>query len=294
VSVVITGESGTGKELVARALHDLSGRSRGPFVAINCAAMPPALLESELFGHMRGAFTDAVACKRGLLVEANRGTILLDEIGDMPGEMQVKLLRALQERRVRPIGGQREVAFDARIIAATNRDLAKDVESGRFREDLYYRINVVEIPVPALRDRGHDVLLLAQWFLDRTAERTGRPVRGISSAAAQRLLAYSWPGNVRELENCIESAATLARFQELTPGDLPEKVRGYEPANGAEEQVPVALVTVDELEKQHLLRVLRAVKGNKMRASRILGFDRRTLYRKLERYGLGSPGSLTV
>ncbi len=288
VSVLITGESGTGKELVARAIHDRSPRAGGPFVAINCAAMPTTLLESELFGHTRGAFTDAVSAKRGLLVQASGGTIFLDEIGDMAVEMQAKLLRALQEKRVRPVGGNDEVAFDARLIAATNRDLEEDIEEGRFREDLYYRINVVHMPVPPLRGRGNDILLLAQHFIKRAAERTGRDVQGLSSAAAQKLVGYDWPGNVRELENCIERAVTLTQFQQLKPDDLPEKVRRYEPTSVEPEDVLGELLSVEELERRHIIRVLKAVEGNKTRASKILGFDRRTLYRKLERYGIGT------
>jgi DNA-binding NtrC family response regulator len=286
VSVLITGESGTGKELVARAIHDRSPRASGPFVAINCAAMPSQLLESELFGHTRGAFTDAVAAKRGLLVQASGGTIFLDEIGDMAVEMQAKLLRALQEKKVRPVGGNDEIAFDARIIAATNRELEEDIEEGRFREDLYYRINVVHLPVPPLRGRGNDILQLAQHFIARAAKRTGRNVQGLAGSAAQKLMSYDWPGNVRELENCIERAVTLTQFQQLTPDDLPEKVRRYEPTTTEPDDVLSELLSVEELERRHIIRVLGAVDGNKTRASKILGFDRRTLYRKLERYGI--------
>jgi two-component system, NtrC family, response regulator AtoC len=288
VSVLITGESGTGKELVARAIHDRSPRANGPFVAINCAAMPSTLLESELFGHMRGAFTDAVAAKRGLLVQASGGTIFLDEIGDMAVEMQAKLLRSLQEKKVRPVGGNDEISFDARIIAATNRELEEDIEEGRFREDLYYRINVVHLPVPPLRGRGNDILMLAQHFIQRAAKRTGRNVQGLSGAAGQKLMSYDWPGNVRELENCIERAVTLTQFQQLTPDDLPEKVRRYEPTSTEPEDVLGELLSVEELERRHIIRVLKAVDGNKTRASKILGFDRRTLYRKLERYGIST------
>jgi two-component system response regulator HydG len=248
--------------------------------------MPSTLLESELFGHTRGAFTDAVAAKRGLLVQASGGTIFLDEIGDMAVEMQAKLLRALQEKKVRPVGGNDEISFDARIIAATNRELEEDIEEGRFREDLYYRINVVHLPVPPLRGRGNDILLLAQHFIQRAAKRTGRNVQGLNSSAAQKLMSYDWPGNVRELENCIERAVTLTQFQQLTPDDLPEKVRRYEPTTTEPDDVLGELLSVEELERRHIIRVLNAVDGNKTRASKILGFDRRTLYRKLERYGI--------
>lgn len=286
VSVLITGESGTGKELVARAMHERSPRAPGAFIAINCAAMPAALLESELFGHAKGAFTDAKADKMGLLRQASGGTIFLDEIGDMPMEMQAKLLRALQEKRARPVGGTDEIEFDARILAATNRDLEEDIEDGRFREDLYYRINVVHVPVPPLRARGDDVLLLAQHFVHRAAERAQRSVRGISPAVAERLRVYEWPGNVRELENAMERAVALAKFDEITPEDLPRKIASYESPTVEPRDDAAELPTVEELERRHIARVLKATDGNKTRAAKILGFDRRTLYRKLERYGI--------
>ncbi|HEX7671856.1 MAG TPA: sigma-54 dependent transcriptional regulator, partial [Polyangiaceae bacterium] len=223
-TVLVTGESGTGKELVARALHQKSRRSAGPFVAINCAALPETILESELFGHVRGAFTDARLAKTGLLVGASGGTLCLDEIGEMTPSTQVKLLRALQERTVRPVGGDQEVPFDARIVAATNRDLETDVAEHRFREDLYYRVNVVRVHVPPLRARGNDILLIAQAFIERFAQRSAKAVRGITSQAAEKLLAYDWPGNVRELQNCIERAIALTQFEEITIDDLPAKV----------------------------------------------------------------------
>jgi two-component system response regulator HydG len=226
-SVLITGESGTGKEVVARALHEKSRRRGGPFVAINCAAMPEALLESELFGHARGAFTDATSAKVGLFVQAHGETLFLDEIGDMPLGLQPKLLRALEERKVRPVGATQEVPFDARVVAATNRDLESAVEERRFREDLYYRINVVHIQLPPLRARGNDVLLLAQHFLESFATISGKKVVGVSAAAADKLLAYHWPGNVREVKNCVERAVALTQFAELSVEDLPEKVRDY-------------------------------------------------------------------
>ena len=215
-TVLVTGESGSGKELVARAIHRRSKRNEANVVAINCAALPESLLESELFGHVRGAFTDAKTAKRGLFVEASGGTLFLDEIGEMPLGMQAKLLRALEEKSVRPVGGTAEVAFDARLIAATNKDLESLVEAGRFREDLYYRINVVHIDLPPLRARGNDILELAQYFIVKLAEPMGKSVKGFSSAVADRLLNYAWPGNVRELQNCIERAIALARFDELT------------------------------------------------------------------------------
>jgi two-component system response regulator HydG len=295
-SVLVAGESGTGKELVARAIHVSSRRASGPFVAINCAAMPEALLESELFGHTKGAFTDAKQSRPGLFVQASGGTLLLDEIGEMSLGMQVKLLRALQERTVRPVGSDRETPFDTRILAATNRDLDVEVKERRFREDLYYRINVVRIDVPPLRARGNDVLDLAQSFVERFAAAHHTPVKGLTAPAAERLLAYSWPGNVRELQNCIERAVALARYGLVGVDDLPEKMQpreglvrsardggfGGAAADGEKE----TFVPVHELEKHHVLRVLTAVNGNKTAAASVLGFDRRTLYRKLERYGV--------
>ncbi|MFO0740519.1 MAG: sigma-54 dependent transcriptional regulator [Labilithrix sp.] len=287
-TVLVTGESGSGKELIARDVHKRSKRSSGPFVAINCAAMPEALLESELFGHVKGAFTDAKAPKRGLFVEASGGTLFLDEIGEMPAGMQAKLLRALEERSVRPIGGTTEVPFDARLVTATNRDLESLVESGRFREDLYYRINVVHVELPPLRARGGDVLLLAQHFINKIAPPMGKKVTGFSSAVAERLLSYSWPGNVRELQNCVERAIALARFEELTVGDLPPKVREYKPSFVVvATEDPSDLVTMEEVERRYIQRVMEAVGQNKTQAAKVLGFDRTTLYRKLERYKLG-------
>ena len=283
-TVLVTGESGTGKELAARALHKRSGR-RGRFVAVNCAAMPGNLLESELFGHVQGAFTDAKRARKGLFMEAEGGTLLLDEIGEMDMEMQPKLLRALQERVVRPVGGSREHPFDVRIVAATNRDLEAEVKAGRFREDLFYRINVVNLHLPPLRERGHDVLRLAQAFVEKFAERTGRPVKGLSEAAAAKLLSYDWPGNVRELQNCIERAVTLARFDQLALEDLPEKVRSFQSRRVViDADDPAEMPTLEVLERRYVHKVLEAVGGNKTRAAKVLGVDRRTLYRKLDRW----------
>jgi two-component system response regulator HydG len=287
-SVLITGESGTGKELVARALHQRSARREGAFVAINCAAMPEPLLESELFGHVKGAFTDARQGRTGLFVKASHGTLFLDEIGEMPAGMQAKLLRALQERSVRPVGGETEVSFDTRILAATNRDLETEVEEKRFREDLFYRINVVRIHVPPLRVRGSDVLLLAQHYLKRYSSQGKGRVVGMTSAAADKLLGYGWPGNVRELQNCIERAVALARLDQLGVDDLPEKIREFKSTRVVvESDDPADLLPMEEVERRYVLRVLEAVGGNKTMASQVLGFDRRTLYRKLDGYGLG-------
>jgi len=285
-TVLITGESGTGKELVARALHQHSRRAAGPFVAINCAAMPEPLLESELFGHVKGAFTDARTPRQGLFLKASGGTLFLDEIGELPIGMQPKLLRALQEKTVRPVGSDREEPYDARILAATNRDIETEVEERRFREDLFYRINVVRIQVSPLRARGNDVLLLAQHFVKRFSTESGKPVVGISTAVAGKLLGYAWPGNVRELSNCIERAVALTRFEELSVDDLPEKIRDYRATDLAVPGVDaLELLPMEEVERRYILRVLAQVQGNKTLAAEALGLDRRTLYRKLERYG---------
>ncbi len=280
-SVLIHGETGTGKELIARAIHKQSARASGPFVAINCAAVPANLIESELFGHARGAFTDAKAPRPGLFVEANGGTLFLDEIGEMPIEVQAKLLRALQERRVRPLGSNSEVAFDARIVSASNRDLESEVAEKRFREDLYYRVNVVKIDLPPLRARGTDVIAIAGAILKKLA-----PARSltISPAAGQKLMAYEWPGNVRELENCMERAVALMRFDAVGVEDLPDKVRSYVADRivvSAEDATE--LISLEELERRYVAKVLKMVGGNKSRAAEILGLDRRTLYRKLDR-----------
>ncbi len=291
-TVLVTGESGTGKELVARALHERSKRRAGPFVAINCAALPEPLLESELFGHVKGAFTDAREKRAGLLVDAHEGTLFLDEIGDMPVTVQVKLLRALEERKVRPVGATTEIPFDARVVAATHKDLESAVEEGRFREDLYYRLNVLQIELPPLRARGGDVLLLAQHFLDHFAERSGRRVGALSSAVAEKLLAYAWPGNVRELQNCMERAVALARYEQISVEDLPEKIRNYQRSHVLlASDNPDELVSMDEVERRYALRVLEAVGGNKNMAARVLGWDRKTLYRRLDRWEMEARAS---
>ncbi len=284
-TVLVTGESGTGKELVARALHERGPRKAGAFVAMNCAAMTDTLLESELFGHARGAFTDAKDARVGLFVKAGAGTLFLDEIGDMPASMQAKLLRALEARVVRPVGSDNEVPFRARIVAATNRDLEGEVEEGRFRQDLYFRINVIRIPVPPLRARGGDIVLLAQSFARVLAKRLDKKVTGISVPAAERLIAYPWPGNIRELQNAIERAVALTHFEEIVIEDLPETVREYKrtPLLPSGED-PSEILPMHEVEKRYILRVLEAVGGNKTTAAQLLGFDRRTMYRKLERF----------
>ena len=285
VSALIVGESGTGKELVARAIHKRSVRKDGPFVAVNCSALPEALLESELFGHIRGAFTDAKLPRKGLFQHAQGGTLFLDEIGDLPLSLQPKLLRVLQERAVRPIGADAESPIDVRILAATNVDLEAAVQEKRFREDLFYRLNVVQIELPPLRARGNDVLLLAQHFIERTSARHDKRVEKLTPKAAERLLAYSWPGNVRELQNCIERAVTLTSYDQIGVDDLPEKVRDYRPSQVlVSSDHPDELVSLEEIERRYILRVLDVVGGNKSLAAQILGVDRRTLYRKVEKY----------
>jgi two-component system response regulator HydG len=285
-SVLVTGESGTGKEVIARAIHDHGKRKGGPFIAINCAAVPENLLESELFGHVKGAFTDARGARTGLFAEASRGTLFLDEIGDMPLALQPKLLRALQERKIRPVGGNSEIPIDVRIVAATNKDLEDAIANKTFREDLYFRINVLPVALPPLRARGGDVLLLAEHFVAEFASRTGKAVKGIARAAAEKLLAYQWPGNVRELQNAIERAVALTRWEEIAVEDLPEKIQNYQSSHVVvAANDPSELATMDEVEKRYILRVLDAVGGNRTEASKVLGLDRKTLYRKLLRYG---------
>ena len=284
-SLLITGESGTGKEVVARAVHQRSRRALGPFLAVNCAALPAPLLESELFGHSKGAFTDAHAERRGLFSQARGGTLFLDEIGEMPLQMQPKLLRALQEKTFRPLGSNEEQPFDARVITATNRDLEKAVGEGRFREDLFFRLNVIHVAMPPLRARGSDVLLLAQHFIELFAQQAEKSVVSLDNAAAEKLLAYSWPGNVRELSNCIERAVALTGNEEIAVADLPETIRRFRSAElfapGAD---PSTLTTLEEVERRYILLVLDALGGNKTLAAAKLGLDRKTLYRKLEQY----------
>lgn len=292
-TVLVTGESGTGKELVARAVHARSRRAAGPLVTINCAAMPESLLESELFGHVKGAFTDAKTTKRGLFLEAQGGTLFLDEIGELPLGMQAKLLRALEDRKVRPLGGVAEVPFDARLVAATNRDLETLVAEKAFREDLYYRVNVVHVALPPLRARADDVLALASHFLQRFAQRHQKAIGGLEPGVARRLLGYPWPGNVRELQNCVERAVALSRGDTLTEDDLPPRIRDYEPADVlVASRDPSELVTLEEVERRYIRRVMEAVGGSKSEAARVLGLDRSTLYRKLERDGVRTSRAL--
>ncbi len=282
-SVLITGESGTGKELVARALHENGLRRSGPFVAVSCAAVPAQILESELFGHVKGAFTGAAESRRGIFLDANGGTLLLDEIGAMPIELQPALLRALQERAVRPVGGTREEPFDARVLAATNSSLRHAVTQGTFREDLLFRLEVLNVHIPPLRDRSEDIRELCDHFLRAARARHGRPRLAFSDEALSAILHYSWPGNVRELENCVEAAAALAHDDLIEMHDLPAAVR--EPARPSNGRRP----SLDTLRHQHIERVLRAVGGNVAKAARVLGMDRGTLYRRVKRPGSMRP-----
>ena len=281
VPLLIEGETGTGKELMARALHDASLRADEPFIAVNCAAIPESLVESELFGHVKGSFTDARADRAGLFVQAGRGTLFLDEFGELPLPVQAKLLRALQEGRIRPVGADREVSVVCRVIASTNRDLVAEAKAGRFRMDLYYRVAVIRLAMPPLRERAGDILVLAHHFVGAAAQRMNRRVEGVSTAAAQALLAYAWPGNVRELENVMERAVALTEHTLIVPDDLPAEL--WEAQQPPESRVG-ALVPLDDVERDHILRVLDAVQGNKSAAAEVLQVDRRTLYRKLERY----------
>ena len=278
-TVLITGESGVGKERIARVIHDESARTAGAFVAINCGAVPETLLESELFGHARGSFTGATQDRPGLFEAANNGTLLLDEIGEVPPAMQVKLLRVLQEREVRRVGENKGRAVNVRVLAATNRDLVEEIRAARFRQDLYYRLRVVEIHVPPLRERRDDILPLARTFLAAAAERTGRKGLSFSPSAAHLLLRHDWPGNVRELENVVERASVLATKDRIDVDDLPDEVRAIAaPETGS----PCSLA---EVERKHILAVLHAADGNRAKAAATLGIGVATLYRKLKEYG---------
>ena len=279
-TVLLTGQSGVGKERIARFIHDESGRAGGPFVAINCGAVPENLLESELFGHVRGSFTGATQDRVGLFEAANNGTLLLDEVGEVPPPMQVKLLRALQERQVRRVGENRNRTVNARVIAATNRDLVKEIRAARFREDLYYRLRVVEIQIPALRERREDILPLARAFVADAARRTSRKVSGFTPAAAHQLLRYGWPGNVRELQNAMERAVVLTNRSRIDVEDLPAEV-------GLAVADVVAATDVrplEEVEREYIKSVLRAVSGNRAQAAQKLGIGEATLYRKIKQF----------
>lgn len=280
-NVLITGESGTGKELVAKAIHYNSDRKDAPFVPVNCAAIPEQLLESELFGHMRGAFTDAKADKRGLFEEAQRGTLFLDEISELPLMLQAKLLRAIQEKEIRRVGANKPIAVDVRIIAATNLHLAEEVKAKRFRDDLYYRLNVIELKLPPLRERREDIPILVEAFLKKCAEARGKNVKGVSESALAMLMDYDWPGNVRELENVIERAVTLSRGETIAPDDLPTAVQGARGDRRVLDEAAEKTLSLHEIEKEYIKKILEKTGGNKYQAAHALGIDRKTLYRKL-------------
>jgi DNA-binding NtrC family response regulator len=289
-TVLLQGESGTGKELIARAIHGNSPRRDKPFVPVNCGALPDTLLESEMFGYEKGAFTGAVGTKTGLFESASGGTLFLDEVGELGQALQVKLLRVMQDHEVRRVGGTHSIKVDVRIIAATNRDLEQFVKEGKFRDDLFYRLNVVRITLPSLTERQEDIPMLAHYFLQKCATGTTTPVRGFHPDTMELLNRYRWPGNVRELENAIERAVSLSHGPLLTPDDLPAAIRQAPIYAEAKPESPDATepvcLTLEEVEKRHLVRVLKETKGNKVKASKILGIDRRTLYRMAERFGL--------
>lgn len=283
-SVFICGESGTGKELVARALHRQSRRSEGAFVAINCAALPENLLESELFGHVRGAFTDAREQRKGLFVEANDGTLLLDEIAEMPLSLQPKLLRVLEDHKVRPVGGSNEIDCNVRVLAATHQDLEAAVAAGKFRSDLFYRLNVIQLDLPPLCERGNDILLLALHFIQQLSKRFNKSVVGVSQPAVAALLAYRWPGNVRELRNVIERAVALTLHDQLTLEDFPLQIR--QPVSSTPQSASLIdagnILPLEQMERRYIQQVLDQLDGNRTLAARLLGVDRKTLYRKLK------------
>ncbi len=282
-AVLLTGESGSGKEVVARALHQQGSRAKQSFVAVNCAALPEALLESELFGHVKGAFTDAKEDRIGLFLQATGGTLFLDEIGEMPIGIQPKLLRALEQKTVRPVGGKSEQAYDVHLIAATNLDLEAAIEEKRFREDLYYRINVLEVTVPPLRTRGTDVLLIARHFLGQFASAMDKKVTGLEDEVLRKLLQYDWPGNVRELRNVIQRAVVLAQHEQINVDVLPAKISAYSPSQLViDEGDNQPLDSLERIQQRYIRYVLDRTRGNKTEAAKILGLDRKTLYRKLK------------
>ncbi|HEX3184510.1 MAG TPA: sigma-54 dependent transcriptional regulator [Pyrinomonadaceae bacterium] len=292
-TILIIGESGAGKELVARSIHQHSTRSAGPFVAINCGALTETLLEAELFGHVRGAFTGAVGDRKGLWEEAGGGTLFLDEVGETSTAFQVKLLRALQEGEIRRVGASKAIQVDARILAATNRNLDQDVKAGKFREDLFYRLSVVTLRVPALKERRTDIPMLAEHFLATVIERETHAPLTLSEETVRTLVAYGWPGNVRELESAIEYAVLHARGHEIVPEDLPEKLQSAQVRAAARSPLSALfedLPSLDELERRYLLYILEVAGGNRTRAAEILRVDRRTLYRMIERYGIDNNG----
>jgi len=295
-SILIFGETGTGKELVARTVHQFSDRSKNKFVGVNCSALAEGLLESELFGHVKGALTGAVSARPGLIREAEGGTLFLDEVGDISAALQARLLRTLQEKEVLPVGSETPVPVDVRVVAATHRDLSAMVRDGRFREDLYYRLNVVTITLPPLRDRRQDIPLLIDHFLQLLAEKHGRGPVGLDREAQASLLAYDWPGNVRQLVNVLERALVVAAQDVIGPEHLPGEIRGGERRELTEQtaqQGGVRMVPLAQVEREHVLAVLEASGGNRERAARTLRISRRTLTRMLQRWGLIGAGADT-
>lgn len=290
INILLSGESGTGKDLLARTLHYQSSRKQAPFVPVNCAAIPEQLLESELFGYVRGAFTDARKDKKGLFVEADGGTLFLDEIGELPLLLQAKLLRVIEDKEVRPLGATKSEKVDVRLIAATNRDLRSAVEQGEFRQDLFYRLSVVDIHLPCLRQRPEDLPLLIQHFIARSAQSS--QVRRLSAEALRILLNYPWPGNVRELENTLERALVLCRGEEITPADLPAHLTGSKPQVSGLQDALLRRRALADLEREYILLALEFTEGKKKEAADLLGIDRKTLYRKLEEYGRPDARSL--
>jgi DNA-binding NtrC family response regulator len=280
-NVLITGESGTGKELVAKAIHYTGMGKERPFIALNCAAIPEALLESELFGYKKGAFTDAKADKRGLMFEANRGTLFLDEITEMPLTLQAKLLRAIEEKEVRPLGDTNAYLLDVRIISTSNRNMEALIEEERFRKDLYYRLKVIDIEMPPLRDRREDIPLLTQHFVSKFNKELNKEITGVSDETLRILFSYAWSGNVRELENVIQRAVALSRHQVILPEDLPLSLL-YETDRDLLKKAVQERYTIDQMEKEYIRRILIEVGGNRTKACEILGLDRKTLYRKLQ------------
>lgn len=285
-NVLITGETGTGKELIARLIHYNGPRKEKAFVPINCAAIPENLLESELFGYRKGAFTDAKVAKKGLFLEADGGTLLLDEVADMPSSIQAKILRAIEDREIRPLGETKGNRVDVRIISATKKELRSLVKEEQFRQDLYFRLNVIEIGVPSLRERREDIFPLIQLFIRGCSEHFGKKISGILPDATRSLLEYPWPGNVRELENAIEHAVSMAKGNMIGQDDLPSFIRGGENNIDLMARTIQKQQTIAALEREYIMKILNQTGGNKVRAAQILGIDRKTLYRKLRNYGL--------
>jgi DNA-binding NtrC family response regulator len=282
-SVLVTGESGVGKEVVADAIHKLSDRKNKPFVKVHCAALSETLLESELFGHEKGSFTGAVGQKKGRFELADGGTIFLDEIGEINQNVQVKLLRVLQEKTFERVGGERSITVNVRVVAATNRDLKTEIKEGRFREDLFYRLNIVNIHIPPLRERKEDIPLMSSAFLSELAQENGKIIEGIDSKAKMALYNYNWPGNVRELRNSIESAIVMARTKFITIEDLPPSVRTED--DGQYIRLDVG-ITMDQAEKEIIKHTLLSLRGNKSKTAEVLGIGRKTLHRKITEYGI--------